>query len=239
MREASRNAMSCRAIRENLNNALAAGQANAMERQTASHLQTCSGCRDYYAAQTNLYDAVDSGVRHLVETTAPPSLLPGVRERLAAEEPQPDRVWVRAFVPSTVALLIASGLLFFTHRHQQSTQQTKVTSAQSSPPKGYSSSSLEEAAQGPRRDVVALSNRPATSRYRFPRPVRWSNAAPPVIFDRQEAEGFARLASEIGQDPELDLSILRAAALPPEQRAAIPPLSMAKIEIQGLAEENR
>jgi hypothetical protein len=241
MRETSGSALSCSAIRKKLNNALAAGPANAMERETASHLQACDGCRDYYGAQTKLYEAVGSGVRHLVEATAPPSLLPGVRERLAEVAHQrPNPAWVRALVPSTVVLLVASGLLFLMQGDKHKVQETRVASRQSQPPKEHASLSPGGLAQDRRGSgLVALSNRPPASRDRIQESVRSSNGAPPVIFDRQEAEGLAHLASEIGKDPELGLILLHGAALPADQPAVIQPLNIAEIEIQGLGEENR
>jgi hypothetical protein len=236
MREASRNAM----IRKKLNDALAAGRADAIERESSAHLQACSGCRDYYAAQTKLYEAVNSGVRHLVETDAPPSLLPGVRERLAEGAYQrPNPAWVRAHVPSTVVLLVASGLLLVMQTHTRGSRgANEVASIQATPYTENSSSSLgSQKRESDERKTVATGERTAISRYRTLKPPPELNVPAAVLVDQREAQGLASLASEIRQNPERGLTLARSLALSEDRQQTIEPLNIAGIEIAGLVQE--
>jgi hypothetical protein len=230
--------MSCRAIREKLNNALAAGQANAIERETSSHLQTCGGCRDYYEAQTKLYDAVDSGVRKLVENNAPASLLPGVRDRLSSATP--TRGWIRALVPSTVALLVASGLLLLMQTHMGGSRgANEVASIQASPySESFSSSPESEKRGSDKHKIVATGNHAEISRNRTLKPTRELNVPAAVIMDQKEAQGLASLASEIRQNPERGLTLARSLALSEDRQQTIEPLNITQIEIVGLIEES-
>jgi hypothetical protein len=236
MREA-RDAMVCHAIREKLNNTLAAGQANAMEREAASHLQACGGCRDYYGAQTKLYEAVDSGMRHLVENISPASLLPGVRDRLSAAAP--SRGWVQALVPSTVVLLVACGLLLLMQTHTRGNRgANEVASIQATPYSDNSSSSLESQKRGSdERETVASGKRTGISRNRTPKPTRELNVPADVSVDQREAQGLASLASEIRQNPERGLTLARSLALSEDRRQTIEPLNIAEIEIVVLVQE--
>lgn len=226
-------AMSCRAIREKLNDALAAGPAEAMEHGVASHLHRCGDCRDYYSAQTRLYGTIDSGMRRLVETAAPPSLLPSVRERIAA--PRPSRAWVRALVPSTVALLVASGLLLLIPSHIHKVEKTATALIQ--PASDYSAVPDSERLSSGEGQTVGSNHRPKTSHRVSIKHERVAITTAPVIIDPREIAAFAPMANEIAQNPEATLPALRKSALSTNQGEAIEPVSIAKLEIPALVAE--
>lgn len=230
--------MSCRAIREKLNNTLAAGRANAMERQTSSHLQTCSACRDYYSTQTKLYQAVDSGMRHLVDASAPPSLLPGVHERLAEAQPQPNRAWVRALVPSAVALLVASGLLLLIPGYVHKAEETRTASVVPAPQRNTDSVAHQRKELGGLEGSTVISNsHPAKSRRISSKPERPAPAAVPVILDPRETEAFAAMTEEIAKNPELGFGMRGRVTSAADQAEAIEPLKIAEINIPAIAED--
>jgi hypothetical protein len=238
MRKANEVAMNCRGIRDGLNEALAAGRVEALEHGTALHLEACGECRDYYNAQSKLYVAIDSGVRKLVEDDAPPSLLPAVRERLAAAAP--NRGWVGALVPSTVALLIICGMLLLLQSHSHRTNEKEVASVQPSLHQDRSSTAPEEGeSKGSESELVVSNRHPVTRHEGILNAARSSNAMARVIFDRQESRSFGHLVNEIGKNPELGLTMLHPAALPADQEKVIESLNIAKLGIPTLAEENR
>jgi hypothetical protein len=227
-------AMGCRAIRAELNEALAAGEAKPLDRDGGSHLQACSGCRDYYSAQSRLYGAIDSGVRKLVENVAPPSLLPGVRERLAAE-PQPNRAWVRAFVPSTAALLVACGLLLLVSGYMHRAGETRTTLVP--PASNYSVVPDGEELSGGEGQTVGSNRRPKTPQRVSTRPQRVAITTAQVIVDPREAAAFLPMTSEIARNPEFGLAALHKSASPVNLGQAIEPVSIAKLDIPALVEE--
>jgi anti-sigma factor RsiW len=238
MREASRNAMSCRAMREELNNALAAGRANAVEREISSHFRTCGGCREYYDAQIKLYEALDSGVRKLVENTAPPALLPGVRERLAEADPQPNRAWVRALVPSTVALLIASGLLLRIPGYVHKAEGARTASVVPTPQRNTDSVAHQSNELGSLEASAMISNsHPAKSRRISSKPERPELTAVAVILDPRETEAFTAMTKEIARNPELGFGRLGRVPSTADQAETIEPLKIAEINIPAIAEK--
>ena len=230
-------AMSCRAIREKLNEALAAGEAEPLNRGAVSHLQACGDCRHYYSAQSRLFGAIDSGVRRLVEDIAPPSLVPGVRERLAAAEPQPNRAWVRALLPSAVALLVACGLLLLVSGYRQKAEETRTALVQ--PASNYSSVPDSEQSASQEASAIVSNSHPTKSRRISRNPERPAPTQPPVILDPREIAAFAPMTKELAKNPDLGLSVLRRVPSTTNQPEAIEPLNIAELEIPVLAEETK
>jgi hypothetical protein len=232
-------AMSCRAIREKLNDALAAGQAEAMEHGVALHLQGCGDCRDYNSAQTRLYGAIDSGMRRLVENAAPPSLLPNVRERIAATESGPNRAWVRALAPSAAVLLVASSLLLLVPSRVRKVDETTTVSVAPAPQQNNNSVAYQsESLRSQEAPAVVSNSRPAKFRGISPKPKRRATTAIAVVADQQEANVSPDLPNEIGDNPESSLPPLQPAALVAAESKAIEPLKIARLEIPVLAAED-
>ena len=230
-------AMSCRAIREKLNDALAAGQAEAMEHGVALHVQGCGDCRDYNSAQTRLYGAIDSGMRRLVENAAPPSLLPNVRERIAATESGPNRALVRVLAPAIAVLLVFSALFLLTS-HVRKVQESRTADVPASqayvfpPPESRQLRNSEG-----ETETVASNHRPKAFHHVLAIPGRVAVTTAPVIVDPRETAAFVPMANEIAQNPEAALPALRKSALSTSQGEAIEPVSIAKLEIPALVAE--
>jgi hypothetical protein len=238
--------MSCRALRERLNEAFAAGDSESLSRDTALHLQSCSDCRDYCNAQAKLYEAIDSGVRTLVEDVAPPSLLAGVRGRLAATAPQPNRVWVRALLPSTVALLVASGLLLLIPASKQKTSEIRMASVVPAPQRNADSVAPQSDQLKTREAASGISSsHPAKSHSVLPKPDSPAPRPVPipvpspeqVILDPRETAAFAPMAREIAKNPEFGLAAFHKVASTANQAETVEPLTIAKLDIPVLVEE--
>jgi len=228
-------AMSCRAIGEKLNEALAAGNAEALDCDAALHMQACGACRDYYNMQSGLYAAIDSGVQRLVENVAPPALLPGVRERLAAAEAHPNRVWVRAVVPSSVALLVASGLLLLTPGYMHQADESRTTLVQ--PVDRHAVPPASEQLSSAEGQTVVSNDRPKTAQRIATEPERVLFTTAPVVVDPQETGAFVPMANEIAKNPEFALAALHKVPSAAQQAEAIEPLNIAKLDLPALAEE--
>jgi hypothetical protein len=230
-------AMNCRAIREKLNEALAAGEAEALDRDAVLHLQGCSGCRDHREAQAKLYGAIDSGVRELVRSDAPPSLLPWVRQRLAATDAQPNRAWVGVLAPAIAVLLVFSALFLLTS-HVRKVQESRTADVPASQPYVFPPPESRQLRNSEAEtETVASNHRPKTFHHVLAIPRRVAVTTAPVIVDPGETAAFVPMANEIAQNPEATLPALRKSALSTNQGEAIEPVSIAKLEIPALVAE--
>jgi hypothetical protein len=102
--------MNCEGYRDRLIDALASGESS-LAGDVAAHLRGCAECKGFYEAQVNLFGAIDSGVRAMVNESVPGSLLSGVRARIG--EAQTARTdwkisWSLAAL-ATVVVLMAVG----------------------------------------------------------------------------------------------------------------------------------
>jgi hypothetical protein len=101
--------MFCEAYRKPLTDAAAAGCA--IEETLQSHLARCEACAFAFSQEQALLAAMDAGLSHLVNTQAPPSLLPRVREAVSRER-APSRgllqSWLWMPAASAAALVLAA-----------------------------------------------------------------------------------------------------------------------------------
>ena len=101
--------MFCEAYRKPLTDAAAAG--SAIEETLQSHLVRCEACAAAFAQEQALFAAMDVGLSHLVNTQAPPSLLPRAREAVSRER-VPSRgllqSWLWMPAASAAALMLAA-----------------------------------------------------------------------------------------------------------------------------------
>jgi hypothetical protein len=229
-------AMNCRAIRERLNEALAAGKDEALDSDAALHLQACHSCRDHFDAQAKLYAAINSGVRRLVDNVAPPSLLPGVRERLAATEAQPNPGWVRVLISATVLLLVASALLVLSSRVRK-VEESSTADVPASQPHVFPHPPESRQLRSSEGETVATNRRPKTSHHISTISHRVAVATAPVIVDPRETAAFASMVNEIARNSEIALPALHKGSLPASQGEAIEPVRIARLEIPALVAE--
>jgi hypothetical protein len=77
-----------------------------------SHLDACTFCRAAFAEETQLFAAIDSGVRANANAEVPVSFFPRVRARLN-EQSVPQRSWIPASVAvaAAAALIVAFGFV--------------------------------------------------------------------------------------------------------------------------------
>lgn len=105
--------MSCEGYRDKLIAMLASGE-SAVAGDDATHLQTCAECKGFYETQVNLFGAIDSGVRAMVNEAVPASLLPRVRAQIAetgVRRRTSNVSWGFATVAVAAVLAVSVGLL--------------------------------------------------------------------------------------------------------------------------------
>jgi hypothetical protein len=95
---------------EDYRTALSDAAAAAVEpsRELRSHLDACASCRAAFAEETQLFAAIDTGLRATANSEVPASLFPRVRAQLN-ERPVARRSWVPAVaaVAAVAALIVA------------------------------------------------------------------------------------------------------------------------------------
>jgi hypothetical protein len=98
--------MNCEGYRDRLIDALASGKSSPAG-DVAAHMRACVECKRFYGAQVNLFGAIDSGVRAMVNETVPASLLPRVRVRM--EENHAARpIWEPAWRVAACAAVVGA-----------------------------------------------------------------------------------------------------------------------------------
>lgn len=98
--------MPCESYREALREAVAADAAPSS--QLRLHLDVCSSCRAAFDEESQLFAAIDSGLRMAANTEVPASLIPRVKESLK-ESAAPRFSWIPAFavIAASAAIVIA------------------------------------------------------------------------------------------------------------------------------------
>ncbi len=76
-----------------------------------SHLDACASCRAAFAEETQLFAAIDSGLRSAANAEVPVSLLPRVRVQLN-EQRVPHRTWIPAGAAMAAAVAIFAVIVF-------------------------------------------------------------------------------------------------------------------------------
>ncbi|HET7259230.1 MAG TPA: hypothetical protein VFI75_05885, partial [Candidatus Acidoferrum sp.] len=98
--------MPCENYREALRETVAADAAPSS--QLRLHLNDCASCRAAFDEESQLFAAIDSGLRMAANTEVPASLIPRVKESLK-ESASPRFSWISAFavIAASAAIVIA------------------------------------------------------------------------------------------------------------------------------------
>jgi hypothetical protein len=76
-----------------------------------SHLGACASCRAAFAEETQLFAAIDTGLRAAANAEVPPSLVPRVRAELN-ERPVVNRSWIPAGAALAAAVALVVAIIF-------------------------------------------------------------------------------------------------------------------------------
>ena len=229
--------MNCERYRDKFVDALASGESS-LDRDVAMHLRVCTECKIFYEAQINLFGAIDSGVRAMVNETVPASLLPGVRA-LVAEVGEPSQMWGVSWAPVGAALAAAILLGVFLVRPKNTPVRVAVVPVVESPTQkmGESGSARETAVpvNGVRR-VARESSR--TVRREGPARSVAPGETSQVVVGHEEAQGLVMLAKNVSQHPELGQALLHPVALTEDQTPTPQAIKIEDLEVHPLAEQD-
>jgi anti-sigma factor RsiW len=235
--------MSCERIRENLIDAIAAGEPE-FSAELARHLLSCDGCRAFYETEARLFLSMEKGIRTIVDQLVPISLLPRVRERL--DESAAPRKWIYALVPVAALLVFAALAAAPSMRHWFETAEGRVASVRNkatAAAKNEALSAMPDTGMVASRSVVSNSSRRSLKTHLAP-PAKKEAEVLEVLVGEDELRGLALLSSTVYRKPEIANALLHP-IIPAEESTQpivlqkIVPLEVAGLEICPLAEENR
>lgn len=213
--------MNCKQCQQKILESLADGGDAAAE--ISIHQESCAFCREFFAIQQNLFQSVDVALRSIANQPVPPSLVAGVRARMAEHSP-PGRTWYStwslAMIAAVAILAISVGYSFLrTENHLDSRETASTVSPSAFTPR--------PAAQ-PVQIQKSANALPKTSAKRVA--LAASTAAEPeVIILAEERLAFARFVSEMPQEREVAVALTH-----PAPAAAEDPVEIALLQIDSL-----
>lgn len=229
--------MSCERYRDKLVEALASGE-SAFGGELAAHLRLCAECGKFHQAQVNLFGAIDSGMRTMVNEEVPASLLPRVRAQVA-EAGMPRQSWRVYLLPVGAAFGVAILLgVFFMGSRNAPVRVAVAPEAKSPTQKVVEPGSAEEkiaSIDGVRRTAAENSR---TVRREDPARTIGPDEPSQVVVGREEARGLVMLAKNVSQHPELGQALLHPVAPTEDQTPAPQALKIEDLQVLPLAEQD-
>jgi len=213
--------MFCESYRETLNDAALSDERLPAEVQ--AHLASCASCRAAFSDEKALFALMDAEVRTRVSAEMPASLLPRVRQEIAASSPA--RTWrpsVLAYVTS--GLVMGAIALSFAGRKVSTVMPEPSAHSISSPAPTEQSAAQRESGLG---QVLVATN---PKRQRPPRAIR--NAKPEVLVSAEEELGLKRYAAVLR-----NAKAEAPAAIKGNTAAEIEPLQIATVDVKRLSIE--
>jgi len=217
--------MNCQNARDQITDALAA-ESMELTGELTGHVQSCAGCATFYAQQTELFCAMDSGLSAMANEPVPLSLLPKVRARM--EEGVPRRGWVFSRFTAAAALAAVLVVVIFTPRVEKKPQKEMPVAAIPTPSKD------ESEAHQHGEIAAAAAALPGTPKVIHVKASRTGDAkgiaaAPEVIVLVEERQAFARFVAELPKEREVALALTRPAPAPEDA-----PIEIALVQIESL-----
>jgi len=197
-----------------------------------SHLDACAPCRAAFVEETQLFAAIDIGLRTAANAEVPASFLPGVRASLP-DDTASQRGWRPFLIFAAAAVAIVLTVLV-TARLPHTINDNQAKQIFSAPPR----EKPEASARGEARGTPAIV---ASSRsYRMPHQRNTAPASSPssnamdVLVPPEEREAFARfIGSQPGRSGVV-IAVVAGAADNKDKRLSVEPLEIAELEVKPL-----
>jgi hypothetical protein len=216
--------MFCESYREALNKAAVSDEQ--LPADVQAHLAACASCRESFSEEKALFGLIEAGLRTRASAEMPASLLPRVRQEIAASTAaQTWRVPVLASVASGLA--IGAIALSFAVR-------TKVSSVKPEPPASRVSSAISSESSSVQKQSGSEQMAVATSRSARRRvPLAIPNPEPEVLISAEEQLGLQRYAASLKlRNTKAQAAVLKGNAAP-----EIEPLQIASVDVKRLSIE--
>lgn len=229
--------MNCQSVREQIAETLAASREE-LTGEVTDHVQSCAGCRAFYAQQTELFRALESGVSAMANEPVPASLLPRVRARM--EGTRTASLWIYRLLPVAGILVVACLIAFPLARRSVRTGGARMAvvpqrSGKDNEPRQPIANHSEQlkVPHAQQEQIARHTSRSSVAR----RPIRPTEVA--VIVDPAESKGLFELAAAVGRRPQWVQAMLHPVELPPIQIEPIEPIEIADLEVKPLFEGNQ
>jgi hypothetical protein len=212
--------MFCESYRETLSESAMRDERLPAEAQ--AHLAACASCRDWFSDEKALFDRIAAEVRSRVNAEMPASLLPSVRQRIAAAPA--GEIW-RGPVLAYVACGLAIGAIavsFAVRTKVESAKPEPSAGSVSSPAPNEPSASQKEGSSGQKFRAIHKRERLA--------PQVIAKAAPEVLVSGEEQLGLQRYAASLRNS-----TTGRTASVNSDAVAEIKPLEIAGMDLKGLS----
>jgi hypothetical protein len=212
--------MFCESFRETLSEAAMRG--DRLPAEVQAHLAACASCRASFSGEQALFDRIAAEVRSSVNAEVPASLLPRVRQRIAAAPATETwRAPVLAYVASGLAIgAIALSLAV----------RTQVRSAKPEPPASRVSSPGPDQSGAPAKESGPGQGLAAIHRRERRAPQAISSAAQEVLVSGEEQLGLERYAASLR-----NTATEPAASVKSDAVLEIKPLEIAGMDLKGLS----
>lgn len=216
--------MNCQQSQKKIRDSLAAGESR-LAPELAAHENSCEACRQFHAAQLQLFRSLEIGLRSISNAPVPASLLPGVRAQLEQETVSLYAALPRwtFVVAAAVAFLAVSTAYALRHPAKQfHLPQTISTAAVQTPGKANPlASSIQESPKSfrPPASKGVVRKRPSASAFQ-------------IIVPPDERTAFIRLLAELPQHRDLALALAQPA---PKSTDAPVEIAVLQIDVLDLA----
>jgi hypothetical protein len=196
-----------------------------------SHLDACVSCRAAFVEETQLFAAIDAGLRTAANAEVPPSFFPGVRASLR-DDPASQRGWKPFLIFAAAAVAIVLTVFITARPRHTIDNQAKHIFSASPGEKPEASARGETSGTGA---IVASSRsyRMQHQRNTAPADSASSNAMDALV-PPEEREAFARF---IGSQPGrggVVIAVVAAAADNEDKRLSVEPLEIAELKVKPL-----
>jgi hypothetical protein len=225
--------MSCQRYQEKMVDALASGQ-GAVDGELAAHLRVCAECRKFHETQVHLFGAIDSGVRTMVDVSVPPSLLPGLRARVAEDgvaRQQWSFTWGVATVAVVAVLAVSVGLLMGGPGNSRRVGgRSPVVAREVGGAHGMT----------PRQpQVVAATPIHARARHEVAKAPQVGAAAPEVLILPEEQAAFIRFVTDLPEERDVAVAFTQPATEAKDEAVEIALLQIDELDVKPLESSNQ
>jgi len=196
-----------------------------------AHLEACTSCRAAFVEETQLFAAIDTGLRTAANAEVPPSFFPGVRASLL-DDSASRRGW-RPFLIFAAAAVAMVLTVLVTARTRHTIKDNQAKQIFSASPRERPEASAREASGT--RAIVASSRSSRMSHERNTAPANSTSLnVMNVLVPPEEREAFARfIASQPGRSGVV-IAVVAAAADNKDKRLSVEPLEIAELEVKPL-----
>jgi hypothetical protein len=216
--------MNCQQCRQKILGSLAAGE-GVKAGKLMIHLDSCAACREFHAAQQNLFRSIDSGLRSLANPVVPVSLLATLRARLdersIANRAHPQG-WSWSLVAATAVVILASSVSH-PSRHPAAPPASSYPTSAAIPPLPTGQPHRESTKNTPRNPSAKRATAaPASSKF------------PEVIVLAEERQAFVKFVAEVPEKPNVALALAHPAAAAADDSVEIAMLQIDSLDLKPL-----